>query len=102
MEGTFAKVDIALDRLSQLAARLGDGESFKHVCRSVEELRTAFATHAPVEPAVGRLLRSLEMTNAEADGLRREFLLNAPRLDRLESALEAELLPALRQIGFEV
>ena len=102
-DGTFARVDAALVHLGQLAARLEEGDRHGHVKRCVTELQTAFAARAPVEPAVGRVLRSLQMVISDgADGSRREFQQSAPGLGRVGTALEAELLPALRQLGFEV
>jgi hypothetical protein len=84
-DGTFARVDAALVHLGQLAARLEEGDRHGHVKRCITELQTAFAARAPIEPAVGRVLRSLQMV-----------------ISRVGTALEAELLPALRQLGFEV
>jgi hypothetical protein len=95
-------IDAALQRLVQVAEHLAEGDSEGHVRRSVEELRAAFAGRAPVEPAVARVVRSLQMfTSTTHDRRRREFANHASGISKVGTALE-ELLPELRRIGFEV
>jgi hypothetical protein len=55
-----------------------------------------------VEPAVARVVRSLQMfTSTTHDRRRREFANHASGISKVGTALE-ELLPELRRIGFEV
>jgi hypothetical protein len=102
MHGKFDHIDTTLARLADLADGLR-ADPDGHVRRSVEELRAAFATRGPIEPAVGRVRESMEMLRTgNHDGARREFQRRASSLDHLGDVVEAELLPGLRRLGFEV
>jgi len=93
----------ALQAVEKFAGRLLVGDVEGDVRRSVEELRTSFATNAAVEPAVNRLLRSLRgLHSAGLAGRRRDFQRDSLSVGRLLEAVEQELLPALRRLGFQV
>ncbi|HSC25804.1 MAG TPA: hypothetical protein VLD67_00935 [Vicinamibacterales bacterium] len=104
MQGdALGRIDLALQRIARLAEHLPDGDTEEHVRRSVSELRAAFDGRAPMEPAVARVVRSLQLlTGANHGGRRRVFDDRAPGIDRMDAALESELLPELRRMGFDV
>jgi hypothetical protein len=99
----FAPIEAALDALGVCAGRLPDNDAASHVRRSVAELRLAFTTRAELEPAVGRLMRSLLMLQASGrDGQRRDYQRKLKGVDTLVDAFETRLLPELRRVGFHV
>jgi hypothetical protein len=99
----FAPIEAALRTVDAFAARLPLGDAEGHVRRSLDELRAAFTTRTAMEPPVDRLLRSLRMLNsARAQGALRRFQRHSSHNARLLAAIQAELLPALRRVGFEV
>ena len=102
MSGSFAQIKTVLARIERLAEQLRvdpDG----HVRRSAQELRAVFDERGAVEPAVARIRDSVSMLRRDnQNGSRREFQKRAPGVDQLEDVVEQELLPNLRQIGFEV
>jgi len=98
----LARIEATFAQIGQLAQSLR-ADPDGHVRRSVEELRAAFGEREPIEPAVGRMLRSLVMlSTANQQGCRREMRRRSPGVDQLRAAVECDLLPALRRIGFEV
>lgn len=102
-DGSFLPIEAALQAVERFAGRLFVGDAEGDVRRSVEELRVAFTTKAGVEPAVDRLLRSLQGLHAAGlAGRRRDFQRDSPSVGRLLEAVEQELLPALRRLGFQV
>lgn len=102
MDRQLSQLDSILTRIAELAAELRSDPD-GHVRRSVEELRTAFATRAAVEPAVARVRESVNMLRTgNHAGSRREFQRRAPGVDHLGDVVEQELLPDLRRMGFDV
>jgi hypothetical protein len=102
MNRKLAQVDTTLANLERLAEELR-ADPDRHVRRSVEELRAAFAARGPIEPAVARVRDSMEMLRrGNHDGSRREFQRCTPGLERLGELVEQELVPDLRRLGFEV
>jgi len=96
------RIDTKLASLSRLAEQLV-ADPDRHVQRSVQELRAAFASRTALEPAVTRVRRSLTMLRSgNHDGARREWERRVAGLDRISDLVERELLPELRRIGFEV
>jgi hypothetical protein len=99
----FPLIEAALQAVVQFAGRLPAGDEEAHVSRTVDELRAAFMARAAIEPAVDRLARSLRgLQAARAAGSRRHFLRGSSSVDRLLHAVDDELLPALRRVGFRV
>lgn len=102
MKTKLAEIELLLARIERLAAELHvdpDG----HVRRSAVELRAAFETRAAVEPLVWRVRESIEMLQrTNEDGTRREFRQRAHAVGYLEDVMRAELVPMLRQVGFDV
>ena len=102
MSVTFVQIDGLLGRVENLASRL-KGDSDHDVHRSALELRAAFDNRQAIEPAVARMRNSVHMLRrSNHDGCRREFHRRAFGLDHLDLVMERELLPQLRQVGFEV
>lgn len=102
-EQDFPQIDAALRVVEKFAGRLPSGDAEGQVCQSVTALRNAFTTKTSIEPAVQRLLRSLfKLTEIHLAGRRRDFQRGAPAVDRLLQAVETDLLPALRRVGFLV
>ena len=102
MKAELTTIDNCLGQIVDLAEKLRSDPD-GHVRRSVEELRGTFASRGPVEPAVARVRRSVEMLRAgNRDESRREFQRRAPGLDHLDHIVERELLPDLRRLGFDV
>jgi hypothetical protein len=98
----LTQVDTILGTIERLAEELR-ADPDGHVRRSANELRAAFGERRAIEPAVARLRESVEMLRREnQDGCRREFQRRAPGLDHLGHIVEHELLPHLRQLGFEL
>jgi hypothetical protein len=99
----FPHIVTALNAVTQCADGLLAGGEADHVRRSVDEIRTAFDARTAVEPAVARLIRSLDGLEAarRAGGLR-AFNRGTSPIARLVDAIEGELLPALRRVGFHV
>lgn len=98
----LGQIDTLLAEVERLSCELR-GDLGGHVRRSAAELRAAFASRRPVEPAVDRLrggLRLLRGTNRL--GSRREFQRRGPSLARLEHVFVERLLPQLRGLGFDV
>ena len=100
---SFLLIEAALQAVERFAGRLLVGDAEGDVRRSVDELRAAVATKEGVEPAVDRLLQSLRGLHAAGlAGRRRDFQRDSPSVDRLLEAVEQELLPELRRLGFHV
>jgi hypothetical protein len=99
---TFVQIESLLDQVEHLASQLrADPDQYVH--RSVLELKAAFDQREALEPAVARMRASVRMLRRENyDGGRREFRRRATGLDQLDDVVERELLPHLRQVGFEV
>jgi hypothetical protein len=102
MSPGLLRIDGILSRIERLAVRLrADPDRYVH--RSALELRDTFDARRAIEPALERMrgsVRMLRRTNHE--GCRREFQLRASTLDVLDEVVEQELLPHLRQVGFDV
>jgi hypothetical protein len=102
MSAPLLRIDGVLQRIEILADQLR-ADPDHYVRRSAVELRSAFDSRRAIEPAVGRMRASVRMLRREnADGNRREFQRRALGLDQLEALLDQELLPRLRQVGFDV
>jgi hypothetical protein len=102
MSATLLRIDGILGQVERLAGQLrADPEQYVH--RSAVELRAAFDGRLAVEPALDRMRASVRMLRrGNHDESRREFQRRSSSLDQLDLLLEQELLPHLRQIGFEV
>jgi hypothetical protein len=99
----FAAVVVALANVTTIADRLLDGDSEGHVRRSIEEFAVAFTRREPIAPAVARLRTSIVMLyESRAAGARRAFERDKALIGELDAAIEEELLPALRRLGFEL
>jgi len=102
MPNQLAQIEATLARIEELAGTLR-ADPDGHVRRSIEELRAAFASRGVVEPAVARVRESVRMLRrGNHDEPRREFQRRAVGLDHLEAAVDDELLPCLRRLGFDV
>ena len=98
----FAGVVVALARVTMIAERLLDGDSEGHVRRSIEEFANAFARRENIGPAVARMRQSIVMLHeARGDGSRRAFERDRTLIADLDAAIETQLLPELRRLGFE-
>jgi hypothetical protein len=95
-------IETVMQRIERLADELlADPDS--HVHRSTSELRAAFQSRGPVEPAVSRMRDSIAMLRqANHEGSRREFQRRAQGLDHLDDVIVRELLPLLRRMSFDV
>ena len=99
----FTSIEAALQVVEKFASRLTVGDAEGHVRRSVDELCAAVTKKEGIEPAVDRLLRGLRgLDDASAAGRRREVGRETPAVDRLLDAVQEELLPALRRVGYQV
>ena len=102
MSAMLAQIDGLLARIERLAGQLR-ADPDRHVHRSVLELRAAFNDRRAIEPAFTRMRESVHILRRDNhDGCRREFGRRASGLDHLDEVVEQELLPHLRQIGFDV
>src|SRR5688572_7687833 len=102
MTGKLERIDMVLARIERLAEDLHQDPD-RHVLRSANELRTAFCQRLAIEPAVARVRDGVHMLRGgNRDGTRREFNRRAQSVDHLEQVMERELLPELRQVGFNV
>lgn len=91
-----------IDEVARLAEVLR-ADPGGHVHRSALELRAAFDDRRAIEPAFERMRRSVRMLQrGDHDECRREFRRRSFSLDHLNEVLEDELLPKLRQVGFDV
>ena len=98
----FAGVVVALARVTAIAERLLDGDSEGHVRRSIEEFAMAFARRDAIGPAVARMRHSIIMLHdARNAGSRRAFEHDKSLIADLDRAIEHQLLPELRRLGFE-
>ena len=99
----FISIEAALQVVEKFASRLTVGDAEGHVRRSVDELCAAVTKKEGIEPAVDRLLRSLRgLDDAGAATRRRDFGRESPAVDRFLDAVQEELLPALRRVGYQV
>jgi hypothetical protein len=99
----FTSVEAALQVVEKFASRLTAGDAEGHVRRSVDELCAAVAKKEGIHSAVDRLLRGLRsLDDARTVGGRRDFQRESPAVDRLLEAVQKELLPRLRRVGYEV
>jgi hypothetical protein len=102
----FTSIEAALQVVEKFASRLTVGDSEGHVRRSVDELCEAVTKKEGIEPAVDRLLRGLraldDADDARAARRRRDFGRESLAVDRLLDAVQEELLPALRRVGYQV
>jgi hypothetical protein len=102
MSAMLVQIDGILGRIERLADQLREDPD-QHVHRSALELRAAFGDRRAIEPAVASMRASMRMLRtSEHDGCRRELAHSASTLDCLNDVLERELLPQLRQVGFDV
>jgi hypothetical protein len=102
MTSPFTDIETLLARVERLAAQLPT-DSDGHVRRSANELRAAFDARHAIEPAVARVRDSVKMLRrANQDGSRRQYQQRSHGVDHLERVMERELIPHLRQVGFEV
>jgi hypothetical protein len=102
MSAMLVQIDGVLERIERLALQLRSDPD-GHVHRSALELHAAFEGREAIEPAFERMRRSVRMLRrGNEDGLRREFRRRASSLDYLDDVMENELLPQLRQVGFDV
>ena len=98
MSTTLVQLDGSLSRLEKLAKQLA-GERDQHVYGAALELRAAFDDRRAIEPAVARMRDSLRMLRrASQDASRPDLGI----LLALDAAVEHDLLPRLRQVGFDV
>jgi hypothetical protein len=99
----FAGVVVALARVTSIAERLLDGDAEGHVRRSIEELATAFAKRETIDSAVARMRNSIVMLHERrAAGSRRAYYHDKTLIEELDAAIDGQLLPELRRIGFEI
>ncbi len=99
----FTSIEAALQVVEKFARRLTVGDAQGHVRRSVDELCAAVTKKEGIEPAVDRLLRGLQgLDDPSAARRRRDFGHESPAVDRLLDAVQEELLPALRRVGYHV
>ena len=99
----FTSIEAALQVVEKFASRLTVDDAEGHVRRSVDELWAAVTTKEGIEPAVDRLLRGLRgLDDVRAASRRRDFERESPAVDRLLDAVQEELLPALRRVGYQV
>lgn len=99
----FTSIEAALQVVEKFASRLTVSDAEGHVHRSVDELRAAVTKKEGIEPAVDRLLRGLRgLDDVHAARRRRDFGRESPAVDRLLDAVQEELLPALRRVGYQV
>ena len=103
----FTSIEAALQVVEKFASRLTVGDAEGHVRRSVDELCAAVRKEERkkegIESAVDRLLRGLRgLDDARAARGRRDFGRESPAVDRLLDAVQEELLPALRRVGYQV
>ena len=99
----FTSVEAALQVVEKFASRLTAGDAEGHVRRSVDELCAAVAKKEESQFAVDRQLRGLRrLDDARTAGGRRDFQTESPAVDRLLEAVQEELLPTLRRVGYEV
>jgi hypothetical protein len=99
----FASIEAALQVVEKFASRLTVGDAEGHVCRSVNELCAAVTKKEGIEPAVDRLVCGLRgLHDVRAASRRRDFGRESPAVDRLLDAVQEELLPALRRVGYQV
>jgi len=99
----FTSVEAALQVVEEFASRLTAGDAEGHARRSVDELCAAVAKKEGIQSAIGRLLRGLRsLDDARTAGGRRDFQAESPAVDRLLEAVQEELLPTLRSVGYEV
>lgn len=96
MEGnSLEHVETALQRLAQLADELLEMDVHGDVREAVDLLRAAFADRQQLEPAVAGVVRCVQALVGQDRPSHRD-------VDRLHSALELQVLPELRRVGFEV
>jgi hypothetical protein len=102
MSVMLVQIDGIIGRIERLAGRLlADPDG--NVRRSALELRAAFDDRRAIEPAFARMRESVRMLRrGNYDGCRREFRRRASGLDHLDDVVQQELLPQLRQVGFDV
>ena len=102
----FTSIEAALQVVEKFSSRLTVGDAEGHVRRSVDELCAAVTKKEGIEPAVDRLLRGLraldDADDARAARRRRDFGRESLAVDRLLDAVQEELLPALRRVGYQV
>jgi hypothetical protein len=102
MNGSLVQIDTVLAHIERLAEELQldpDGS----VRRSATELRAAFGARGAIEPAVARMRDSVQVLRRDnQDPSRHECQPQLHGLDQFEQAVEYQLLPHLRRIGFEV
>ena len=99
----FGGVVSALARVTMIAERLLDGDAEGHVRRSIEEFAMTFARREAIGPAIARMRQSIVMLHDSRDaGSRRAFELDKSLIDDLDTAIERQLLPELRRLGFEL
>jgi hypothetical protein len=102
MSVMLVQIEGILGWIERLAGQLwADPDRYVH--RSALELREAFDDRRAIEPAFARMRESVRMLRrGNQDGSRREFRRRASSLDHLDTVVEHELLPRLRQVGFDV
>jgi hypothetical protein len=95
MKEPFSGIAAALDQVTSIAERLPDDV----VRSSARELKQAFAQRGSVEPAVGRLQRSVSRLSQSAGpgSARQEKIVS-----QLDAVIADQLLPELRRVGFDV
>jgi hypothetical protein len=102
MSAMLVQIDGVLGRIERLSDQLREDPD-QDVHRSALELRAAFGDRRAIEPALARMRASMRLLRrSHHDGYRREFVQRASALDCLDDVLEQELLPQLRQVGFDV
>lgn len=101
-DSALGAIEVVLRRIEHLADELL-ADPDRHVHRSTSELRAAFQSRGPIEPAVSRMRDSVLMLRRDNhDGPRREFQRRAQGLDHLDDVIVRELLPLLRRMSFDV
>ena len=99
----FTSIEAAVQVVEKFTSRLTVGDAEGHVRRSVDELCAAVTKKEGIEPAVNRLLRGLRgLDDARAARRRRDFGRESLAVDRLLDAVQEELLPTLRRVGYQV
>ena len=97
MKEPFEDIAAALDRVTSIAERLPD----EIVRSSARELQRTFAERGSVEPAVGRLRRSVLRLSQNAPAAA-PHAPQAKVVTQLDSVIADQLLPELRRVGFDV
>ncbi len=99
-EAPESALDVAVQKLVDLAERLPDGAVEDHVRRSALEMADICSRRGDTHAAIERLAHSLRQLQQDHDaGSRRHQLEGEAAVERLLVCLQDELLPELRRVG---